>query len=362
MVVVGWFLCCPPVFFFFWKKGFFPHTRLTPKTKYATYSKNKIRDLRQKQNTRLTPKTKYATYATIELRFPPTALVPSIDVVESFVSAFPPFTRSSPSADLPCGWLCTSGMEAVYLALVGDGPLAGRMAALHGAHTRVYCVPEFLPHSKLAALYAACDAHVSASVFETFGNTVLEAQASGTPVVVPDAQGFRYVSDRALLHRLVFAFLTQMSALRSVQDQCSTAVGSPPPAVSYRPTVQPRSAALHPLSSVPRVNAAVAVGVCPAALPWPVRRNAQSAPPLLSLGKAIGPPDASHRAARADRPFQCAAIMTRHIPMAHALRNPCFFAPLADPPPPRRLPCSRGSGLLVFHPLLIRPLIDPATY
>lgn len=32
--------------------------------------------------------------------------------------------------------------------------------------------------------------HVSASVFETLGNTVLEAFACGIPVVVPRTQGF----------------------------------------------------------------------------------------------------------------------------------------------------------------------------
>ena len=39
-------------------------------------------------------------------------------------------------------------------------------------------------------VYASSDVHVSASQFETLGNTVLEAFACGIPVVVPRTQGF----------------------------------------------------------------------------------------------------------------------------------------------------------------------------
>jgi hypothetical protein len=39
-------------------------------------------------------------------------------------------------------------------------------------------------------IYASADVHVSASEFETLGNTVLEAFSSQIPVVVPRTQGF----------------------------------------------------------------------------------------------------------------------------------------------------------------------------
>ena len=39
-------------------------------------------------------------------------------------------------------------------------------------------------------MYASSDLHVSASEFETLGNTVLEAFACAIPVVVPRTQGF----------------------------------------------------------------------------------------------------------------------------------------------------------------------------
>jgi len=77
-----------------------------------------------------------------------------------------------------------------YLAIVGDGPSAAIYAKLHGAANRIFCRPQFLEHAELAEVYASCDLHVSASEFETLGNTVLEAHACGVPVVVPRAQGF----------------------------------------------------------------------------------------------------------------------------------------------------------------------------
>eukprot|EP01031_Cornospumella_fuschlensis_P034676 gene34676-41990_t len=77
-----------------------------------------------------------------------------------------------------------------YLAIVGDGPQAAKYAALHGKESRIYCRPRFLSHDELAGLYASSDVHVTASEFETLGNTVLEANACALPVVTPRTQGF----------------------------------------------------------------------------------------------------------------------------------------------------------------------------
>jgi len=84
-----------------------------------------------------------------------------------------------------------TGDKATYIAIVGDGPSAARWAKLHGKDNRIYCKPCFLSHAELAEIYASSDLHVSASEFETLGNTVLEALACGIPVVVPHTQGFR---------------------------------------------------------------------------------------------------------------------------------------------------------------------------
>ncbi|HEV3343991.1 MAG TPA: glycosyltransferase family 1 protein [Pirellulales bacterium] len=73
------------------------------------------------------------------------------------------------------------------LAVIGDGPqraeLERRFAGLP-AHFFGY-----LKGEELAAAYASADAFVYASETETMGNVVLEAMASGLPVIVPRAGG-----------------------------------------------------------------------------------------------------------------------------------------------------------------------------
>ena len=81
-------------------------------------------------------------------------------------------------------------IDGVYLAIVGDGPTASIYSKLHGKANRIYCKPGFLSHKEVAEVYASSDLHVSASQFETLGNTVLEAFACSKPVVAPRAQGF----------------------------------------------------------------------------------------------------------------------------------------------------------------------------
>lgn len=81
-------------------------------------------------------------------------------------------------------------IPGAYLAIIGDGPGAAFYAAAHGKENRIYCRPGFLCHTELAEVYASSDLHVTASQFETLGNTVLEAFACGVPVVVPKCQGF----------------------------------------------------------------------------------------------------------------------------------------------------------------------------
>ena len=78
----------------------------------------------------------------------------------------------------------------VYLAIIGNGPTADDYVRIHGKNNRIYCKPQFLSHEQLAEIYSSSDLHVSASEFETLGNTVLEAFSCGIPVVVPKTQGF----------------------------------------------------------------------------------------------------------------------------------------------------------------------------
>jgi glycosyltransferase involved in cell wall biosynthesis len=75
----------------------------------------------------------------------------------------------------------------VQLAIVGDGPylealqneLAGTPAVFTG----------YLTGDDLAGLFASCDVFVFPSATDTFGNVILEAQASGLPVIVSDRGG-----------------------------------------------------------------------------------------------------------------------------------------------------------------------------
>lgn len=51
--------------------------------------------------------------------------------------------------------------------------------------------PGYLRGSELAAMYASCDVFVFPSTTETFGNVVLEAMASGLPVITVDSGGVK---------------------------------------------------------------------------------------------------------------------------------------------------------------------------
>lgn len=73
----------------------------------------------------------------------------------------------------------------VKLYLVGDGPYAETLAsALPDAVFLGYLTGE-----KLAKAYASADVFVFPSTTDTFGNVILEAQASGLPVIVSDLGG-----------------------------------------------------------------------------------------------------------------------------------------------------------------------------
>ncbi|MFL6539272.1 MAG: glycosyltransferase [Chthoniobacterales bacterium] len=73
----------------------------------------------------------------------------------------------------------------VRLYIVGDGPYAEAMAALlpDAAFTG------YLSGEDLAMAYASADLFVFPSTTDTFGNVIIEAQASGLPVIVSDAGG-----------------------------------------------------------------------------------------------------------------------------------------------------------------------------
>jgi len=85
--------------------------------------------------------------------------------------------------------LCKGWFEAAEekkpLYLVGDGPY---LQALHEAMPEAIFTG-YLRGKELAAAYASADVFVFPSTTDTFGNVVIEAQASGVPVIVSDTGG-----------------------------------------------------------------------------------------------------------------------------------------------------------------------------
>lgn len=71
----------------------------------------------------------------------------------------------------------------ITLVLVGDGPLRQKLAKRARKHNRVHVLPFESDRKKVARLLASSDVYVSAMPFETFGLSVVEAQACGLPVV-----------------------------------------------------------------------------------------------------------------------------------------------------------------------------------
>ncbi|MCA1960382.1 MAG: glycosyltransferase family 1 protein, partial [Desulfomonile sp.] len=75
----------------------------------------------------------------------------------------------------------------VCLVVVGDGPYLNEMRrALEGTPA---VFTGYLEGEALASVYASADLFVFPSTTDTFGNVVLEAQASGIPVIVTDSGG-----------------------------------------------------------------------------------------------------------------------------------------------------------------------------
>ena len=75
----------------------------------------------------------------------------------------------------------------VCLAIVGDGPYRKELQAR--SEGRPIAFTGLLEGEELAAAYASADCMVFPSRTDTFGNVVLEAQASGLPVIVTDRGG-----------------------------------------------------------------------------------------------------------------------------------------------------------------------------
>ena len=77
--------------------------------------------------------------------------------------------------------------QRIHLIITGDGPY---LDAMKGRLKDFPCTfPGYLKGNDLACVYASSDIFVFPSTTDTFGNVVLEAQASGIPVVVSNEGG-----------------------------------------------------------------------------------------------------------------------------------------------------------------------------
>jgi glycosyltransferase involved in cell wall biosynthesis len=77
--------------------------------------------------------------------------------------------------------------DDLQFIIVGEGPYLQELQENLKTTSTVFT--GYLEGEHLAAVYASCDLFVFPSTTDTFGNVVLEAQASGIPVVVTDSGG-----------------------------------------------------------------------------------------------------------------------------------------------------------------------------
>jgi glycosyltransferase involved in cell wall biosynthesis len=74
----------------------------------------------------------------------------------------------------------------VHIVLAGRGGMTPQIEDLAAGHDRIHFLGYISDPAKLGAIFASCDAYLGTGPYETFGLCILEALASGLPVVATD--------------------------------------------------------------------------------------------------------------------------------------------------------------------------------
>jgi glycosyltransferase involved in cell wall biosynthesis len=101
--------------------------------------------------------------------------------------------------------------EQCNLILAGDGPYRRELEKKLEGYPALFT--GFLPGEELARAYASAEVFVFPSTTDTFGNVVLEAQASGLPVIVSDEGG-----PKELMRDGVTGFVVKANDGRALRD------------------------------------------------------------------------------------------------------------------------------------------------
>lgn len=75
---------------------------------------------------------------------------------------------------------------SVHLVIAGRGGMSAQVEDLAAGHDRVHYMGYVSDPERLGAIFASCDAYLGTGPYETFGLAILEALASGLPVVTTD--------------------------------------------------------------------------------------------------------------------------------------------------------------------------------
>jgi glycosyltransferase involved in cell wall biosynthesis len=78
-------------------------------------------------------------------------------------------------------------LDKAALVLVGDGPYLEELRSRYRHPAVVF--PGFMKGQRLSQVYASADVFLFPSMTDTYGNSVLEAQAAGLPAIVADSGG-----------------------------------------------------------------------------------------------------------------------------------------------------------------------------